>query len=627
MTRISLLKHIGFLFVNVLFLLALHNTACAQVKFSATCNEDRIAKNELVQIQFKIENASSLEGIHLPDFKNFQVVSGPSRETGYISYNGNASHYDAVTYLLKPKHAGTFTIPGATAIINGQKYKSNSVQITVTNNTAPQLNAPSNASPFSVMPDPEPTNALDDYILRPGEDATEKAKKNLKVKMVVDKTTCYVGEPIVVAFKLYTRLRSQTAIVSAPSFNGFSVSDLNVKDYAVEENLNGKPYNSYVLRKVQLYPLQPGKFVLEPLTSNSKVTFFKNDPTRNRLDDLFGEFMDDIPSSDNVIEKTVTLQTEPVSIEVKPLPKENVPESFKGAVGQFKIISSLQNDHISTDDAGNLIVTLSGAGNIQLINSPEINWPKGIDAYEPKVKEELNKQSVPISGSKTFTIPFTVSKAGDYSIPPIKFSWFDPESGTYKTSATEPIAFKVSQGNLKRSIASKKEANRDTLFSLGNIERTGGIILGGGIIVLALVFLFRKKSKESDLETQVKLDDLKSEQTNGQASFEIPQNPLAKVHEKLMEEDAEGYYKELETSLKKYLAIKLKVPAGELTKKRVMEELDRCNVSIGTANLLQTLMQEIELSLYAKHSHTSQMRNLYEKASQLVALLDKQICR
>ena len=625
MTRFSLFKHAVYFISSILFLMTSGNVSFAQVKFSASCNESQISKNELLQIQFKIENASSIESLQLPDFKNFKVVSGPSRETGYISYNGNTTHYDAITYLLKPKESGVFTIPGASAVINGQKIKCNTVQVSVTNSVAPQSNQ-SNSIPFASPSKRNAANPLDDYILRPGEDATAKAQKNLKLKLDVNKTTCYEGEPIVVAFKLYSRLRSQTNITSAPSFNGFSVSELDVNDNATEEKLDGKTFNSFVLRKVQLYPLQAGKFVLEPLESVNRVDFFKNDPSQNRFSDLFDDFAGNIFSSDNVVEKTITLKTDPVTINVKSLPSENVPEGFKGAVGQFKIISSLQKDQLSTDDAGNLVITISGSGNIQLINSPEIKWPEGVDAYDPKVKESLDKQQVPINGSKIFSIPFTVSRPGNYSIPPINFSWFDPEKGTYKTMITEPIAFHVQQGKIKNILASNQDADPASYFTLGNIERTGGIMLAGGLIALALVFLLRKKKQESDLETQIRLDDLRNQHQSREEAFEIPTNPLSKVHEKLMEEDADGYYKELETALKSYLATKLKLPAGGLTKERVMEELDKCNVSIGTANLLQTLMQDIELSLYAKHSHVSQMRNLYEKAAQLVALLNKQIC-
>lgn len=624
--RILPLKNWAIYLCTLLICCAWINTGKAQVKFSASCNEHQIAKNEFLQIQFKIENASSIESLKLPDFKNFEVVSGPSRETGYVSYNGNASHYDAIGYLLKPLGTGQFTIPPATAIINGKEFKSNSLRVVVSKNAAISSSPSQKFSPLPPSPDPVRRNGLEDYILRPGEDATAKAKKNLKVELHVSETTTYVGEPIVVSFKLYSNLRSQTNVTSAPSFNGFSVSELDAKDYATETTLNGKPYNMYVLRKVQLYPLQAGKFMLEPLESNTVVTFFKNDPTRRSFNDLFDAFSGGPFTNEDVVEKTITLKTDPVTINVKPLPSENVPQGFKGAVGNFKITTALQSEKLNTDDAGNLLVTISGTGNIQLVNVPEIEWPQGLQSYDPKIKESLDKQSIPITGSKTFIIPFTISKAGDYSIPPVNFSWFNPETGKYQSMHSEPIYFKVTQGKLGKIASGKKVSSNASFISLKNIERTGGIVLGAGIVALALVFLLRKKKTESDLETKVRLDDLKADQESIEEKFEIPVNPLVKVHEKLMQEDANGFYKELESSLKNYLALKLNIPLIQLSKARVLEELDKCNVSVGTANLLETLMQETELSLYARHSHMSQMRNLYEKASQLIALLDKQIC-
>ena len=92
----------------------------------------------------------------------------------------------------------------------------------------------------------------------------------------------------------------------------------------------------------------------------------------------------------------------------------------------FQFNLHLEKNNITTDDAGNLKVIISGQGNIQLVNAPKIIWPEGIDGYEAKVTDNVDKSAVPMKGSKVFTFPFTVSKAGDYKIDSISFSYFDP---------------------------------------------------------------------------------------------------------------------------------------------------------------------------------------------------------
>ncbi len=167
--------------------------------------------------------------------------------------------------------------------------------------------------------------------------------------------------------------------------------------------------------------------------------------SRNGLFDMFQNFGQDVPA-EGLIEKNVTLKSEPEEITVKPLPSENKPANFRGAVGDFSISASLEKNKITTDDAGNLKLTISGKGNIQLINAPVINWPDGIDGYDAKVKDEVDKKKVPMQGSKTFSYPFTVSKAGNFTIDSIAFSYFDPSTETYKTLHTSPLQIEVTKG-------------------------------------------------------------------------------------------------------------------------------------------------------------------------------------
>jgi hypothetical protein len=143
--------------------------------------------------------------------------------------------------------------------------------------------------------------------------------------------------------------------------------------------------------------------------------------------------------------------------------------------------------------------------------------------------------------------------------------------------------------------------------------------------------LIRKRRSGDDLEKNIKLDDLKNDEPAGdeikKTEFTIPENPLKEVHQKLMAQDSYGFYHTLDATLRKFLSGKFKVPQGELSKKRVNEELDKCNVTLNTSLMLTSLMDEIQMNLYAPPSHVSQLNSIYEKASEVIVLLDKQICR
>src|SRR5690606_11083246 len=146
------------------------------------------------------------------------------------------------------------------------------------------------------------------------------------------------------------------------------------------------------------------------------------DPFLNWLEN----FADENPSESSVIESIVALKSEPRTIHVKPLPDKNVPANFKGALGNYSMEASVDKNELTTDDAGTLQITISGSGNIQLVNAPVNTSPDGIQGFEARIKEDLDKSSVPINGRKMFAHPFTISKAGDLIIPSITFSYYDP---------------------------------------------------------------------------------------------------------------------------------------------------------------------------------------------------------
>jgi len=612
------------------------DSSFAQLKFSVVCPQKKIGKNDQLQIQFKVDNATNVDNITPPSFDNFIITSGPNQQRSVTSINGKISQSVSIGYSLQPTSTGKFTIGSATAIADGQNLKTQPITIqVVAGSVSPPNNNAQNLSPFANLNlDFSPASSVrqfDDYILKPGENAADKTAKNIFLKLDIDKKSCYVGQPIVATYKLYTRLPSETTITDAPSFNGFSVNDFDVSNNSVLEKYNGRMYNVYTLRKVELYPLQAGNIKLDPVVADNKVTFIKSQYANSQRSDPFFDMFNDMGAAalppEAQIQQSITLKSNSETINVKPLPAENKPADFRGAVGNFTISSSLEKNNITTDDAGTLELVVKGKGNIQLINAPAIIWPKGIDGYEAKVKDDIDKTLVPMQGSKTFSFPFTVSKAGEYTIDSISFSYFDPETSTYKTVRTAPLQVNVKKGSRSFSgkTNDKKNSETDNIMST-QTEFIAGVVLVAIIIFMILFFIIKKNKNKNDLEKNVKLDDLKNEAEDEKEEFTIPESPLIEAHEKLVSGNSSEFYHTLDTSLKKYLAAKFKVPENELSKKRLNEELDKCNVSIGTSMMLTSLMDEIEINLYAPPSNATQLSQVFEKASQVVSLLDKQVC-
>ncbi len=303
-----------FFFLTAVFFA---KNSSAQVKFSVICPHKKIGKNDLLQIKFKVENASNVDNITPPSFKNFTIVSGPNQESSTSNINGKVSQYVSLGYSLAPTGTGKFTIGSATAEADGQHLSTNPITIQVVNGSVVQSqpNNSQNLSPFPNLnfdfPPTPVTHQFDDYILKPGENVADKTAKNLFIKLDLSKKTCYVGEPIVATYELFTRLPSETTITDAPSFNGFSVNDLDISSNSTLEKYNGRKFNVYTIRKVELYPLQAGNITLGSMTASNKVTFVKSQYA-NQQDgffDMFQNFGQDAVPPEGLIERNVTLKS------------------------------------------------------------------------------------------------------------------------------------------------------------------------------------------------------------------------------------------------------------------------------------------------------------------------------
>ena len=606
----------------------------AQPRLTSSASEKEIGKNEYVEIQYTVENAVNVQEIKPPVFRNFDVVSGPNQQSGMNNINGQVTRFIGIAYVLKPRSTGSFTLPGATAKADGRDLRSTPLTIVVNNsNTSNKSGGNSFTSPFAnlILDDPaEPqVREYDDYILRKGENLEEKIRKNIFVKVEVNRTSCYVGEPLIATYKLYTRLKSESSLIKSPALNGFSVSELgNAGNSSLStQKFNGREYSVYILRKVQLYPLQAGNVELDPVEIDNKITFIKAEYASSRKGDLFynmlRDFSDATTPAEALLQRKIALKSEPQMIVVKPLPEANRPDNFKGAVGDFKVQASLEKGNLTTDDAGSLRMIIAGEGNFQMINAPKLSWPKGIDNFDPRSSENLSKTAVPMRGEKVFTYPFTISHPGTYLIPGITLSYFDPSIQTYKIINTRDFKIEVTQGT-GVSPAIILPGNSGRVSDPPNtFYENWWVLAAGGIICLMLVIMLIRKRRNPGLNN---IENPHTPEVAPSNELElISKNPLSEPQSKLGLGDSRDFYKSLQESIRTYLSGKLHVPPDELTKKTITERLDKCNVGTGTTVKLLSLMDDIEMNLYSPFSSSNQMGVDYDNANEIVSLIDKQV--
>jgi hypothetical protein len=608
-----------------LWLCLLISPVFGQLSFTTVANTKDMGKTDYVQIQYKIENAKQIENLQPPDFPDFNIVEGPNQSTGMSIVNGAMSQSKSINFVLQPKHAGKFTIQGATATIDGKLMHSNPVQINVRN-----VNTYGNTQPlnnFSPLPDPgwpaaEPDVDVEE-VLRPGENAADKIRKNFFLKVELSKKDCYVGEPIVVTYKLYTRLHSESRVTKNPSLNGFSVYDMMDPgdDRSTVEKVNGKNFRVHIIRKAQLIALQPGDVTLDPVETDNTIYFVKLDKRQSSGSDqglggLLDRFFDQGPMGTS-FSQHLSLNSKPVTVHVKPLPEAGKPPDFNGAVGRFSIQASVNTKEIDTGDAAILTVKVNGTGNLPMINAPAVEWPAGMESYDVSSKEDINKANAPLGGSKTYTYSFSCTKSGKYVLPPVKLSYFDPAANAYKTVQSDPVHIRIDHAARPKS-APAIAAVPTKLIAGGWVKNIlwiiGGILIGG----MGIYFLMQKKHQQTPAMA------VSPAEPNPEKPVIEPApviDPLEESKELMAAGEYGKFYTSLNRAIWKAISDTLRLPGSELNKFNISARLGALGWQAGEIARLKNLLNECEMKLYTPAYSTADVEKTMGEAEEVVKKL------
>lgn len=544
------MKLLRYIFI---FFLLLSKISFAQ-SFITKVSAPVIGKLDVLQIEYQADDAD-IEQFVLPKFNNWTVISGPNLSSSTMQTGNIVKQQMVYSVIVQPNATGTLTVPGASALINSKPQKSNSVSVQVKNvNHLPGAQAPSQPSVGSLFDQlPFEDEVPSAQYLKKGEKAIDKIKNNILVRLEVNKQSCYVGEPILVTYKLCTRLRSKSKVVKQPQFTGCTVVELTGEDQDQHvEKVNGIDYNVFIIRKVQLVPLEAGRLVLPQASVENRVTFYNAEKLSYR--DLYYN-----PRSAPAEEQLVTLQNKPETIEVKALPPfPSISNSdFSGAVGNFDATVVIKENNITTNTTNHLDFTIEGSGNIQQVKAPVINWPKGIEVFETTEQTQEDKSAFPVKYKKTFSFPFIANKKGNYSFPSLQFTYFDPIENKYITKATNAFLLAVAQG--KRSFfhisnnTGEDEAFQERLY-----------FLLGGVIVTVLIGLIWFNGKQKSQPQPVTETVITKNEKQAENEKHDPSQYLYTIRELQPDEDSSGFYKQLNQNILSYLHEKFGINADEL---------------------------------------------------------------
>ena len=379
-----------------------------------------------------ITGGTSLPEVNPPDFDGFDVVMGPSTSSSFQVINGRVSQSRALTYVLRALKAGRLTIEPATAREKRGIYKSNSIIVDVRDpsgttgkTTGRKSVADAAVSSRTTLPD-------------------------VFITASADKDTVYKQEMVVVTYQLYLRVNvTGYEFGKLPKARGFWQEELRTSRQPKlrDATVRGRSYKVAVLRKIGLFPTRTGKLTLDPLTVDCQVKLPSKQ--RRRSGDPLDWFFDD-PFSSRSRREMRSVTTDPLTLTVLDLPALNRPSTFKGDVGDFQLRVSFDKRKLAQHDAVTVNVILSGNGYLKSIDAPKLNLPSGFDQFDPTVDENISVTDGGMKGRRTFTYLIIPRRAGTFKLEPVIFSFFNPESRTYKTIKGDQTTLTItpSEGSL-----------------------------------------------------------------------------------------------------------------------------------------------------------------------------------
>ena len=569
-----------------------------------------VAADEQFNVTFIIEGEDSPSDFSWASSDDFQVQWGPQqgKSTSIQIVNGKRSKtvQSTYTYVLRPVKAGKFALPTATAKVKGKQIASTQKIIEVAAAGAASSHRPQQSGQQSQRQQA----GLND--------------SDLFMTLSLDRTDVVVGEPVIATLKLYQRVNiAGFENVSFPSFNGFWSQEIEAPTNIEfsREVYDGQIYNAALLRKFVLIPQQQGKVKIEP----AEMTCLVNIRVSSGGTSIFDGFFDDY----RTVRKRVA--TQPVIMNVSPLPA-GAPASFAGGVGQFRISAKVSRDTLKTHEAASLLVTVSGTGNVSLLEAPKIVFPPDMEVYDTKVSEKIDRNG--LSGSKFYEFPFIPRSHGDFIIEPVRYSYYDVNQKKYVTLETSPIPLTVLRGSETESsgIVISGSTPKDVKNLASDIRfinmkdsslvTKGHFFVGsaGFWVILSVLLVLAAVCWAALRRFAARRADVVGMKNRKATKMALKRLQLANTF--LKQNLYTAFYEELHKALLGFVSDKLNIPVAELSRDRISEALSENGTDSQRVDSFIGLLDACEFARYAPSAGNEAMTAHYNAALEVISSID-----
>lgn len=609
------------LYIIAIMFIAMNSLeAQSDVTFRTICKK-QVSVGEQFQVSYELNGDG--KDFRSPNFTNFEVIGGPfsSTSSSVQIINGSVTKTNTQTYSfhLRAIKEGKFTMPQASITVDKKRITSEPLEINVIASS----------------------NGNRSYSGSSSVNNTSQSNENTRevfLEALPSKRKVYMGEQILLTYRIYYTIPiSQLSVSKSPSYSGFWTKDITNNNGTLQQSSvmrDGKQYNVATIQEIVLFPQKSGTLTIDPLdiTCLAQIRQQKN---RSQSYDPFEDFFGDVfGTSYTNVRKDI--KSQPISIEVMPLPTVNQPQSFKGAVGQFTFTSKIDKNELNVNEAFTLTLTVSGKGNIELLELPKPVFPPDFEVYDPKISTSVKDNALGISGSKKAEYIVIPRVAGNFTLDEIEFSYFNTSLARYETlnSEVQDVIVNKGEGGSGNNVvytpgqADIKYLGKDILHINTNNSKlriTGMtfymsttyivIICLMLVVFITALFLFKRSVKLNKDQVLVR---------NKQAT-KVAKKRLNSAYNFLKVNNQNSFYEEFSQALWGYISDKLNIVRSQLSMDTVREIMHSKNVSDDIVNEFIDLLNNCEYARFAPGDSNKKMDDLYQKGIELITKAEKHL--
>lgn len=592
-------------------------------------------KQVVVGERFQVVFEANADGRNFtaPSFEGFSVLGGPftSTSSSISMVNGSVTRTtrNSYTFALQASQEGTFHIGSASLTVSGNKITSEPFDIKVLPDDGSSSSSSGGYSSGGHSGQGQQSQSTND---------PQVSGKDLFLKVIPSKKTAYVGDQIVLTYKLYTKVPvSSLSIQKAPAYAGFWTKDISDNNGGslrqTTEYINGVEYTVAEIQKIILVPQRAGILTLDPMTLEC-IAQIRTQNNRQRSMDPFEAFFNDPFFNRNITNVQKTLNSQSFSIEVKSLPVAGKPDSFAGAVGNYTFNSEIDKSELNTNEAVTLTLTVSGTGNIELLQLPTPVFPPDFEVYDPKVSTSMNNTAQGMKGTKKAEYLVIPRRAGKFTIPATEFSFFNPSTETYQTLSSNAYELTVMKGKDTDQDGGVYASNQEDIKYLGSdirhIKSDDAklrsknsvffasslyyvILLGLLVVFIALLFALKKRA-EMTKDTAA---------NRNRKADKVAQGRLKRAAQYLKDKDQDKFYVEMSQALWGYIADKLGIERSKLSMDTVSETMKEKSVPDELTQQFVDTLNNCEFARFAPGTAEEKMDDLYQRGIDVISKAEK----